>query len=664
MGVIRAAGSGRRGATVLGAAAVAVVVAVGFVLTAGPAPYVAMGYPDPGAVTAVGTFVFRLVFDVAAGICVGALVFGAFFTAASPSGALGAEGWAAARLAGRAAWVWAGSAVLMVPFDAANSIGEPLTRVLTPQGLAGVFASLYPPLFWVASAGAAVVVAVGCQVVLRWRAAVALAVVAVLGLLPPVFVGHASAGAAHDYTMNAMVLHVVAGGAWLGVLVALAAALRRGTDDLVLAVRRYPAFATWCWVVLGASGVLAAVLLAPPAELLSSLYGVTVLVKVAALLLVGAAGLVGRRRVLRAPDGVVTRGRLAGLAALETALLLVTMGVTTGLTQPPPPVVFAGELTPVEIGVGYPLPVAPTPGVLLTSWRWDLLLGTAFLAAALLYLLAVRRLRARGQAWPVGRTWAWMGGCLLGVLGTSSGIAVYGPASISAHMATHMVLNMLAPLALVLGGPVSLALRALTPAAPGQTGPREWLQSLATSPLARLLAHPGLAAVLFTGSYYLLYFTGLFEALTSEHFSRMLLSIAIVVLGYPFWWVLIGVDPRPREFPHLGRLGLAFAVMPFHAVFAVILISSSDVIAQNYYRTLTLPWATDLLADQRLAGVVSLVLGELALLAAQAVLLVQWNRYDQMAGFRRDPDPAAGTDAAAYGEMLDALRRARTGPGR
>jgi len=654
-------GSWRRWA-VVGAAVVAVGVAVALVLTAGAEPYRAMGYPDPGAVTAVGAFVVRLAFDIAAGVSVGALVFGAFFTSASPSGALVAEGWAAVRLAGRAAWVWVAAAVLLIPFDAANSIGEPVTRALTPRALAAVFSTLYQPLFWVVSAVAALVVAVGCQVVLRWRATVALAALAVAGLLPPVFIGHASAGAAHDYTMNAMVLHVVAGGMWLGVLVALLSALRRRTDDLALAVRRYPAFATACWAVLGASGVLAAVLLAPPDQLLTTPYGVTVLVKVVALLIVGGAGLVGRRRVVRSPDGLVTRGRLAGLATLETALLLVTMGVTTGLTQRPPPVVFTRELTPVEIGVGYPLPIAPSPWVLLTTWRWDLLLGTAFLAAALVYLVGVLRLRARGETWPAGRTWAWLAGCGLGVLGTSSGIAVYSPASLSAHMATHMVLNMLAPLALVLGGPVTLALRTLAPAPAGQTGPREWLQSLTTSPAARLLAHPALAAVLFAGSYYLLYFTDLFEALTSEHFSRMLLSVVIVAVGYQFWWVLVGVDPRPREFPHLGRLGLVFAVMPFHAVFAVIVISRTDVIAQNYYRTLTLPWATDLLADQSLAGVVSLVLGELALVAAQVVLLVQWHRYDQMSGFRRDPD--SSTDAAAYREMLEALRSSRTASGR
>ena len=51
---------------------------------------------------------------------------------------------------------------------------------------------------------------------------------------------------------------------------------------------------------------------------------------------------------------------------------------------------------------------------------------------------------------------------------TSSGLGRYMPAMFSMHMADHMLLSMLVPILLVLGGPVSLALRALPAAGRGE----------------------------------------------------------------------------------------------------------------------------------------------------------------------------------------------------
>ena len=83
----------------------------------------------------------------------------------------------------------------------------------------------------------------------------------------------------------------------------------------------------------------------------------------------------------------------------------------------------------------------------------------------------------------------------------------------SVHMAEHMILSMLVPILLVLGAPVTLALRALPPAGrAGPPGPREWLLAAVHSPWARFFTHPLVALPVFVGSYYALYFSGLFAA--------------------------------------------------------------------------------------------------------------------------------------------------------
>ena len=66
-----------------------------------------------------------------------------------------------------------------------------------------------------------------------------------------------------------------------------------------------------------------------------------------------------------------------------------------------------------ELVLGYDLDGPPTFLKLVTDWRFDWVLGTAVIVAAVVYLLAVRRLSRRGVHWPPGRTVAWVSGCAM-----------------------------------------------------------------------------------------------------------------------------------------------------------------------------------------------------------------------------------------------------------
>src|SRR5207248_8568016 len=136
-----------------------------------------------------------------------------------------------------------------------------------------------------------------------------------------------------------------------------------------------------------------------------------------------------------------------------------------------PPRDAVTQRSTTELLIGYDLDGAPTVWRLLTAWRFGLVYGTLAIGLAVLYALGVRRLRRRGDAWPVGRTVSWLAGCAVVLLATSSGIGRYSPALFSVHMGNHMLLSTVPPVLLVCGGPVTLALRAL-PAA-GQDAPPE-----------------------------------------------------------------------------------------------------------------------------------------------------------------------------------------------
>ena len=297
----------------------------------------------------------------------------------------------------------------------------------------------------------------------------------------------------------------------------------------------------------------------------------------------------------------------------------------------------------------------PTALRLVFDWRFDLVFGTVALVMAGLYLRGFLRLRARGIAWPVGRLVAWLAGCFVILFATSSGFGRYSPAMFSVHMETHMMLSMLAPVLLVLGAPITLAMRALpTAGRDNPPGPREWLLAFVHSPVSRLLTNPIVALVLFVGSFYGLYFSGLFDSAVQEHWAHLVMNAHFLLVGYVFYWPVIGVDPAPRRLPHLGRLGLVFASMPFHAFFGVILMSMDTVVGQRFYQSLALPWNTDLVADQRLGGGIAWASGEIPLLLVLIALLVQWSRSDDRDAKRTDRRVDAGDsdELDAYNAML------------
>jgi cytochrome c oxidase assembly factor CtaG len=292
------------------------------------------------------------------------------------------------------------------------------------------------------------------------------------------------------------------------------------------------------------------------------------------------------------------------------------------------------------------------------DWRFDLIFGTLAIVLAVLYLLGVRRLLARGDHWPVGRVVAWLAGCAVLLFATSSGIGRYAPAMFSVHMETHMMLSMLAPVLLVLGGPVLLALRALPVAGKdGPPGPREWLLAFVRSPLTRFLTNPIVALVLFVGSFYVMYFSGLFDWALDKHWAHMLMNAHFLLAGYVFYWPVIGIDPTSRRLPHIARLGMVFASLPFHAFFGVILMNMQTVIGEEFYQRLGLPWTADLLSDQRLGGGIAWAAGELPLLIVLVALLIQWARADDREARRQDrrADTEGDEDREAYNAMLKKL---------
>lgn len=621
----------------------------------------ATGLPDPGPTTTYGLPFVKAAGEIAAVTAVGSFLFAAFLVPPQKSQVLDAAGYRALRVGTVASGIWAVCAVLMVPLTVSDVSGQPLSTRLSFADIWSVADLIEIAGAWRWTALFAILVTVVSIPVLRWSWTPLLFAGSLITLLPLGLTGHSSAGGSHDVGTNSLLIHLIAGALWAGGLLALLIHALRGGEHADVAARRFSALALWCFVAMALSGVINALVRVRLSDLVSTTYGALVLVKVAALLTLGALGWQQRRRAVTAlQNDPGARGALIRLAVVEAVVFGLTFGVAVALGRTPPPAPFDPNLSIPALEIGYDLAGPPTAARVLFDWRFDLIFGTAAIVFALVYVAAVRRLRRRGDAWPTGRVVAWLLGCSLLLLATSSGIGRYMPAMFSMHMIAHMLLSMLVPILLVLGAPVTLALRALPAAGrDAPPGPREWLLTALHSRVSQVLTNPLVATALFIVGFYGLYFGGIFDAVAGSHAAHLAMNLHFLLSGYLFYWVVIGVDPTPRPIPHLAKLGMVFASLPLHAFFGVVLMGTQSVIAEPFYRSLQLPWHTDLMGDQRLGGGIAWAAGEVPLVVVLIALFVQWRRSDDRTAKRLDraADRDEDADLAAYNNMLAELAR-------
>ncbi|KRC88858.1 cytochrome C oxidase assembly protein [Terrabacter sp. Root85] len=666
----------------------AAVVAVGLLASVVAARYTGAAAPLPGGLTDAGPVVrwalplVRVVHDVAASLTIGSLLLAATMIPGrtrAESAALDEPRRAAAlRVTTAAAFVWALAGAVGVVFTFADAAGMPLSDPLFGRNLTGSVWSIEPLRVGLISAVAAFVVASVAAVARSRAVALALTVVSAFGLLVLGLAGHAGGSADHETAVNAIAAHLLSAAVWVGGLLALIVLRRPLGDALGVVARRYSTVALWCYVTLGASGVMSATTRLGSWSDLATPYGVLVLVKVLAFAVLGVAGVWHRRVTLDRIDETGTSGAGAAgtgvpegarrlrsrlfvrLAVAETLVMALAFGVATALarSEPPVPETVADPSAALSL-TGYPAPPAPTAMSWLTAWRVEwLFLATGLLAVGL-YLAGVVRLRRRGDAWPVMRTVSWVVGWLLFVYATNGVLGIYGRVAFSWHMTLHMLEAMVVPIFLVLGAPVTLALRTVRSRRDGTLGPREMLLALIHSRFLAVVGNPVFAAVFFFMSLVVFYWTGLFQLALQTHTGHLLMTAHFVLTGYLFAWVLVGVDPGPKRWSPALRLVVLFATISFHAFFGVAMISGTTLLGGDFFPTVAIPWVTDPLADQRYGGGVAWAIGELPSLVLALTVALQWFRTDSAESVRQDrrADRDGDAELTAYNERLAALAR-------
>ncbi len=469
--------------------------------------------------------------------------------------------------------------------------------------------------------------------------------IALIAITSPVFQSHGSSSGRHGLAIGALVIHVIALSFWVGGLFGLT---QLSKQQKLIALPRFSEIALWSAITVVISGAATAYTRLDSLQAWQSKYGVITLVKISLAFILVGFGALHRRWIIKSDYPSVFR-----LITAEIGIMFATVFVGSWLSTVNPP---EREITstPALLVTGIEMPAPPTFSRVLLGYEADgLMLGLLIFLVAL-YIKGVIILTKRGDKWPVGRTLAFALGISAVDFATSGGLGLYSHFAFSNHMMAHMVLGMIAPIGIVLGAPITLALRTL-PLGRNQeeSGIRGVFIELLHSKLSKFYTNPVVALAIFDGSLFALYFTPLFGKLMQGHSGHFFMSLHFLLAGFLFFQVLIGIDPLPRKVPHIAKIVVIFAAMSIHAFFSISVMSATTLLDGGYFELLQRPWATDLLADQKLGGAIGWAMGEVPILLALLATFMQWLKSDKNEAARID---RAADRAAAMGEDDDLAR--------
>lgn len=615
---------------------------------------------DPGPVVRYGIPITKMIVNLGAAGVLGALVLAVFalrsdkpeFTRALDV----AAGSAAVLTVASAATgflTFLQLTVKSVRFD--NSYGELLGQFLTQVEIGQA---------WLITTLIAAAVTVLCFAVRNVTALVFVGVLAVVMLVPMAQQGHAAGTTGHDAAITALGLHLVFAAVWLGgLLVLVIIAPQLDNDRMLSVISRYSTVALVCFIVVAASGYVSAELRIGSLDRLLTPYGLLVLVKVGALIALGIFGAAYRRSLIRRLAETSRRYFFWKIAVVELAFMGIASGAAAALGRSAPPVddAIPAVQTPAQILTGEQLPPELELSRYFTEWNFDLLWILLCGFGIVFYLAGVRRLRKRGDKWPIHRSVLWVAGMLLLFYVTNGGVNVYEKYLFSMHMLGHMTLSMMVPLLLVPAAPITLIMRAVAKRQDGTRGGREWVLLAVHSKIGSFLANPIVAALLFAGSLWVFYYSPLFRWATVDHIGHEWMIAHFLITGYLLVQALIGVDPVPYRFPYPFRLLLLLAVMAFHAFFGLAMMTGNGLLLADWYGAMGRPWGVSAIEDQQAGGGIAWSVGEIPTVILAIAVAIQWSKQDKKETTRRDrtADRTNEAELGEYNAMLERLNSRR-----
>jgi putative copper resistance protein D len=511
---------------------------------------------------------------------------------------------------------WLVAAIIQSLLSISNIFALPVSDVLTPNvirsvltqtGIGKIFLSQF--------------IALGIALLLATRMGTAhqarTALLVVLGAnFIPALGGHSGLAKNHELAASTMAVHLLSLSIWVGTLIAMTMWFHKITLGREVAAHRFSQLALFCYFAVVFSGLINAWLrLSGFSDILSSRYGQMVVVKVLLSITIGYFAYLNRQRTIQAVAEIRFPTRLV---IGEIILISITLGVAVILARTGFPTQDSSSLPSLaEQLLQVSVPDGLTFVSALTSFKPDALWLIIELLACIAYARGVQRLKGK---WPVKNATAFAGAILLLTYATSGGLGVYSHIIFSAHMIQHMMLALAIPILFVFARPLTMA-KQLQEANPEFLGPIDWYVSAYQSRFWTFITRPmNLVAFSFIG-YVGIYFTQVFDWLMSGHWGHVAMQVYLLTYGYALMWSVIGIDGASDGVTKT-QIFLLLITEPIHIIFGISLLFYNKIIGEANYLIMDRPYLQDLAHDQKVGGILSLVIGE-TLIAGTLMYLVR-----------------------------------------
>jgi putative copper resistance protein D len=263
-------------------------------------------------------------------------------------------------------------------------------------------------------------------------------------------------------------------------------------------------------------------------------------------------------------------------------------------------------------------PVGPLLGPnLLTKWQLDAVAVAVLVLAAAAYLTGVALASTRsGTRWPVRRSLSFLLGLAVIAFATNGSIAVYDQVLFTAHMAGHLALVMVAPVLLVAGHPLSLALAASGPER------RERLARAARGRVMSFLTAPPVALASYTVVIVGSHLTGLMDDVMRTDWAGQVEHLVYVLAGYQFFVLVVGNEPIRWRLGTPARWLLLAVAMAVDTFTGIVLLQGTRAVAMVADPNVSV----DPLSDTRTGGAIMWFGGDALMIAVMIVLTIDWLR--------------------------------------
>ena len=259
----------------------------------------------------------------------------------------------------------------------------------------------------------------------------------------------------------------------------------------------------------------------------------------------------------------------------------------------------------------------------LTGWQTDwlsLLTLVIDIALAGAYVVGTRTLAKKGRRWSPWRTTSFVLGMATVIVATDSGLASYDDSVFTVHVTQHLLLMNVAPILLVLGAPVTLALQA------SSRNTQTAILGVLHNPVVEVITNPFVVLVVFSVTMVGYFLTPFYQFALEHPLVHDLTHLHFLITGCLYWWLVVGVDPSRWRLSYPVKLGFLAVDIPVGTLLGLGLTQTSTSVAPAFHS----------LADTHNGGAILWITSEIFTFAAMGIVVFQWMRADVREAARSD----------------------------